>query len=119
MRSDLTALSHAQCDLGSCSTSRRDFNLRLTTFLTTQTTTNTTKMATIGSDTDLTNNDIQYIIGRALSKLNKQRIYQSNIVAEGQDNEDLSASRKIQDAQKALEAVEALRKVISSTINAI
>jgi len=76
-------------------------------------------MATIGSDTDLINNDMQYLIGRALSKLNRQRIHQSNIVAEGQDNEDLSASRKIQDAHKALEAVEALRKVIVFTIKAI
>lgn len=55
---------------------------------------------------------MQNTIAHALSKLNKQRIYQSNIAAEGQDNHDLSARRKIQDAQQAQEAVEALRKVV-------
>lgn len=68
-------------------------------------------MATIDYDTDSTDSSMQNIIACALSKLNRQRIYQSNIAAEGQDNHDLSAGRKIQDAQQAQEAVDALQKV--------
>lgn len=69
-------------------------------------------MANINGDTDSADYDIQDTIAHALSRLNKQRIYQSNIAAEGQDGDNLSASRKIQDAQRAQEAVDALRKVV-------
>ena len=69
-------------------------------------------MANINGDTDSVDHDIQDEIAHALSRLNKQRIHLSIIAAEGQDGENLSASRKIQDAQQAQEAVDALRKVV-------
>ena len=69
-------------------------------------------MATTDHDTDSTNSEMQSAIACALSRLHKQRIYQLNIAAEGQDCDDPSASRKIHDAQKAQEAVEALQKVV-------
>lgn len=69
-------------------------------------------MANINGDTDSANHDTQDEIARALSRLNKQRIHQPIIAAEGQDGDNLSASRKIQDAQQAQEAVDALRKVV-------
>lgn len=69
-------------------------------------------MATTDHDTDSTDSKMQNIIASALSKLNKQRIYQFNVAAEGQDSDNLSASRKVHDAHNAREAVEALQKVI-------
>jgi hypothetical protein len=69
-------------------------------------------MAALDYDTNSTDSSVQNKIACALSKLNKQRIYQSNIAAEGQDNHALSASRKIHNAQQAQEAVDALRKVV-------
>jgi len=65
-------------------------------------------MANTKSDTDSTDRDIQYRIACALSKLNQQSIYLSNIAAEDQSIEDASAGRKIHYAQ---EAVNASRKV--------
>ena len=69
-------------------------------------------MATTDHDTDSTYSEVQITIASALSKLNNQRIYQFNIAAEGQDNDDLSATRKVHDAHNAREAVEALQKVV-------
>ena len=69
-------------------------------------------MATMDHDTDSTDCDMQNTIARALSRLNKQRIYQFNIAAEGQEDNNLGTVRKIQDAQQAQEAVVALRKVV-------
>lgn len=69
-------------------------------------------MATTDHDTDSTDSEVQNTIASALSKLNKQRIYQFNIAAEGQNSDDLSATRTVHDAHNAREAVEALQKVV-------
>lgn len=70
-------------------------------------------MAITDHDTDSTDSEMQNITALAMSKLNRQRIYQLNIAAEGQGSDDLSACRKVNDAQKARGAVEALQKVVT------
>lgn len=70
-------------------------------------------MAITDHDTDSTDSEMQNITALAMSKLNRQRIYQLNIAAEGQGSDDLSDCRKVNDAQKAREAVEALQKVVT------
>ncbi|GAB7326502.1 hypothetical protein MBLNU13_g10495t1 [Cladosporium sp. NU13] len=69
-------------------------------------------MAITDHDTDSTDSEMQNITALAMSKLNRQRIYQLNIAAEGQGSDDLSDCRKVNDAQKAREAVEALQKAL-------
>lgn len=92
--------------------SDRDHNLQLPTSPTHKIYNKDPKMATNDHDTGSKDSEMQKKIACALSKLNKQRIYQFNIAAEGHDSDDLSANRKVREAHNAQEAVEALQKVV-------